>query len=181
MQTHPGATALPDIKTYKGFMEYLAINTKGRLSKDGTPVLSTLESKRRNFDAGLALRRGYQVPEEVSTTIKEWIKKDLRKMIGIPDLEMSRDGFSRDDLIIVLKHLWCYNDYEYRGKTGKVHELTACQNLARKQGSLEDKNLRAAIMAACYKHFCLSVEWVDGVVMLVLTYERKSHRAHRLP
>ncbi|KAL4925801.1 uncharacterized protein BDV17DRAFT_283674 [Aspergillus undulatus] len=194
VQTHPGAMTPPDIKTYKGFMEWLATNTRGRLSEHGYPVLSTLDSKRRNFDTGLALRRGYEVPEEVSTTIREWMKKDLLKIVGISDLEMSRDGFSRDDLTIVLKHLWCYDDHEYRGKyvertrlelsmsmlmycftsarTGEVHESTARRGLAREQGDSEDKNLRAAIMAACYKHFCLSIEWVDGVVMLVLTYER---------
>ncbi|THC87771.1 hypothetical protein EYZ11_012784 [Aspergillus tanneri] len=192
---HPGAVSPPDIRTYKGFMEFLAMNLKGRLSEDKTPVLSTLEGKRRDLDAGLARRRNYNVPEHVSTTIREWLKKDLNRLIHIPDIQMSRDGFSRNDLRIVKKHLWCQDAYEYRGKypertrvelsasmllycftsarTGEVHESTARRSLARERGDQDaEKNLRAAVMAACYKHFRLCIEWVEGEVMLVLNYSR---------
>ncbi|RAQ76875.1 hypothetical protein COH21_008703 [Aspergillus flavus] len=192
---HEGAVSPPDIRTYKGFMEFLGRNVKGRLSKGKTPVLSTLDGMRRDLDAGLARRRSYHVPEHVSTTIKEWMKKDLKQLLDIPDLQMSRDAFSRNDLKIVQKHLWCQDSYEYRGiypersrvelsasmllycftsaRTGEVYESTARRTLAREQGGAEaEKNLRAAVMAACYKHFRLSIEWVGGEIMLVLNYNR---------
>ncbi|KAL4746145.1 hypothetical protein BDW72DRAFT_207591 [Aspergillus terricola var. indicus] len=185
VQTHYGAATPPDTKTYKRIH-----SLHGQM-----PVLFTLDTKRRYFDAALAFRRGR----------KEWMKKEHPKLINVPDLEMSRDSFSRDDLTIVLKHLWCYNVHEYRGKyaersrielsvsmlmycftlarTGEVHESTARRRRAREEADSDDKNLRAAIMAACYKHFHLSKEWVDGIVMLVLIYERNfvkgGFRKHR--
>ncbi|GMG07844.1 unnamed protein product [Aspergillus oryzae] len=104
------------------------------------------------------------------------MKKDLKQLLDIPDLQMSRDAFSRNDLKIVQKHLWCQDSYEYRGiypersrvelsasmllycftsaRTGEVYESTARRTLAREQGGAEaEKNLRAAVMAACYKGF----------------------------
>ena len=68
---HAGAVSPPDIRTYKGFMEFLGRNLKGRLSKGKAPVLSTLDGMRRDLDAGLARRRDYHVPEHVSTTVRE--------------------------------------------------------------------------------------------------------------
>ena len=102
------------------------------------------------------------------------MKKDLKRLLHIPDIQMSRDGFSRNDLRIVQKYLWCEDSYEYRGvypersrvdlsvsmllycftsaRTGEVYESTARRSLAREHdGSEVEKNLSAAVMAACYK------------------------------
>ncbi|KAF5855373.1 hypothetical protein ETB97_009348, partial [Aspergillus alliaceus] len=68
---HTGALSPPDVRTYKGFMEFLERNLKGRLSKGKAPVLNTLDGMRRDLDAGLARQRGYHVPEHVTTTIRE--------------------------------------------------------------------------------------------------------------
>ncbi len=67
---HPGAVLLPDIKIYKGFMEFLGINIKGRLDKNGVPILEILEGKRRRLEAGLA-SRGFLTPENISITVRE--------------------------------------------------------------------------------------------------------------
>ncbi|KAE8387077.1 hypothetical protein BDV23DRAFT_174933 [Aspergillus alliaceus] len=138
-----GAVSPPDIRTYKGFMEFLGKNLKGHLTKGKTPVLSTLEGMRRDLDT-----------EHVSTTIKEWMKKELK---------------------IIQKHLWCQDLYEYRGicperssvelsvsmllycftsaRTGEVYKSTACQNLAHEHGGQ-------------------NIEWIGGEIMLVLYYDR---------
>jgi hypothetical protein len=88
---------------------------------------------------------------------------------------MSRDGLSPNDLITLLTQLWCRDFKEYRGqypdrsrvqltasvllycfssaRTGEVHESTARRSLARQKdgGDDNDANLRASVMAACYK------------------------------
>ncbi|KAL2810637.1 hypothetical protein BDW59DRAFT_155623, partial [Aspergillus cavernicola] len=68
--------------------------------------------------------------------------------------------------------LYCFSS----ARTGEVHESTARRSKARQtDGDADDDNanLRASTMAACYKHFILTIELVDGVPMLVLTYARQ--------
>ncbi|OJJ66328.1 hypothetical protein ASPBRDRAFT_137940 [Aspergillus brasiliensis CBS 101740] len=176
-------------------MEFLGRNIRGRLSENKVPVLSTLDGMRRDLDAGFARRRNYHVPEYVSTTVKEWMKKDLKRLLKIPDIQMSKDGFYHNDLKIVQKHLWCHDSFEYRGqypertrvelsasmllycftsaRTGEVHESTARRTSARERGDTDlAKHMSAAVMAACYKHFRLTIEWIEGEIMLCLDYDR---------
>ncbi len=101
------------------------------------------------------------------------MKKDLKQRLKIHDLEISRDGFSCDNLIIIMKQLWCQDSFKYRGRyperariqlsvsillycftsarTGEVHESIDCRRSARERGDYEDGNLDAAVMVVCYK------------------------------
>ncbi|KAL6229166.1 hypothetical protein BDW75DRAFT_250082 [Aspergillus navahoensis] len=161
---HPAARSPPDNKTYKG---------------------------------------DFRVPKNMSNTLKEYIISDLKTKLSLSDAEMSRDRLSPNDLTILLTQLWCRDFKENRGqypdrsrvlltasillycfssaRTGEVHESTARRSRARQKddGDDNDANLRASAMAACNKariklsHFILTIELVDGIPMLVLTYARE--------
>ncbi|GCB25826.1 hypothetical protein AAWM_08711 [Aspergillus awamori] len=154
-------------------------------------ILSTLGGMRRDLDAGFARRRDYHVPEYVSTTVN----RDLKRLLKFPNIQMSKDGFYHNDLKIVQKHLWCNDSFEYRGqypertrvdlsalmllyyftpaRTGEVHESTTRRISTREREDTDlAKHMGAAVMAACYRHFRLSVEWIEGEIMLVLDYDR---------
>ncbi|EAW17144.1 uncharacterized protein NFIA_005060 [Aspergillus fischeri NRRL 181] len=192
---HPTAVSPPDIRSYKGFLEFVAKNMKGRLGSKETPTVETVDGFRRDFEAGLLLRRGYNMPENVSTTVREWIKQGLKEKAGLCEEEMEKDGLSPNDLTILMTQLWCRDFKEYRGtcpdrtrvqlsaaillycftsaRSGEVHESTARRDLSRKQKHEgKDEIMGAHAIAACYKHFILTIELVDGVRMLVLTYSR---------
>ncbi|RHZ53562.1 uncharacterized protein CDV56_101788 [Aspergillus thermomutatus] len=195
LELHPAACSPPDIKTYKGFLEFYARNTPGRIEEKPTP--ETVENFRRDFETALARVRDFCVPKSMSITMKEYIMSDLKTKLGLPDAEMSRDGLSPNDLTILLTQLWCRDFKEYRGqypdrsrvqltasillycfssaRTGEVHESTARRSIARQKDGADDNNanLQASAMAACYKHFILTIELVDGIPMLVLTYARE--------
>eukprot|EP00136_Aspergillus_niger_P005226 XP_001395717.2 hypothetical protein ANI_1_2012104 [Aspergillus niger CBS 513.88] len=198
LELHPKASDPPDIRTYKGFMEFVSKNTRGRLGEYPTP--ETMEGFRRRFESALRLRRDYDMPNHISTTIRDYIANDLKETVPLCEDEMPKDSVSPNDLMIILTHLWCRDFKEYRGKypdrsrvqlsaslllycftsarTGEVHESTARRELSRKKTSLstshggDDGDLEARVLAACYKHFILTIEWVDGIKMLVLTYSR---------
>ncbi|RHZ62459.1 uncharacterized protein CDV56_107336 [Aspergillus thermomutatus] len=187
LELHPAACSPPDIKTFKGFLEFYVRNTPGQIEEKPTP--ETVENFRRDFETALARSVYYQ--------ISKYIISDLKTKLGLPDAEMSRDGLSPNDLTILLTQLWCRDFKEYRGqypdrsrvqltasillycfssaRTGEVHESTARRSIARQKdgGDDNDANLRASAMAACYKHFILTIELVDGIPMLVLTYARE--------
>ncbi|EAW17212.1 uncharacterized protein NFIA_005750 [Aspergillus fischeri NRRL 181] len=195
LELHPTARSPPDIKTYKGFLEFYARNTTGRIKEK--PTTETVENFRQDFETALAQLRDFSVPKNMSNTMKEYIISDLKTKLNLPDVEMSRDGLSPNDLTILLTQLWCWDFKEYRGqfpdrsrvqlttsillyyfssaRTGEVHESTARRSLARQKDSSDDNNanLQASAMAACYKHFILTIELVDGIPMLVLTYARE--------
>ncbi|KAL3439835.1 hypothetical protein BJX65DRAFT_291535 [Aspergillus insuetus] len=198
LDLHPAACFPLDIRTYKGFLEYYARITRGRIKEK--PVPETVEHFRRNFEAALARLRDFIVPESMSITLREFIISDLTHLVGLPDAEMSRDGLSPNDLTILLSQLWCRDFKEYRGcypdrtrvqytaaillycftsaRAGEVHESTARRSTSRHkvprgEDDGDDSDLQAKTMAACYKHFTLTIELVDGIPMLVLTYERK--------
>jgi hypothetical protein len=69
---HPAARSPPDIKTYKGFLEFYARNTAGRIEEK--PTTETVENFRRDFETALARLRGFCVPKNMSNTFLEvWI------------------------------------------------------------------------------------------------------------
>ncbi|KAL3467666.1 hypothetical protein BJX64DRAFT_299023 [Aspergillus heterothallicus] len=216
LDLHPAACFPLDIRTYKGFLEYYARITRGRIKEK--PVPETVEHFWRNFEAALAWLRDFIVPESMSITLREFIISDLTHLVGLPDAEMSRDGLSLNNLTILLSQLWCRDFKEYRGcypdrtrvqytaaillycftlaRAGEVHESTARRSTSRHkvprgEDDGDDSDLQAKTMAACYKvkiqrsaptghilaniakHFTLTIELVDGIPMLVLTYERK--------
>lgn len=70
IEMHPGAVSPLNIKTYKGFMEFLGRNIKGQLDKNEVPMLDILKGKRRKLDAGLA-SRGLLTLENISIIIQE--------------------------------------------------------------------------------------------------------------
>lgn len=69
LSLHPQALNPPDIRTYRAFIEFVARGMKGRIEEK--PTVVTVESFRVNFEAGMAFYRGYKMPKEVSTTLKE--------------------------------------------------------------------------------------------------------------
>ncbi|KAJ5808824.1 hypothetical protein N7474_010093 [Penicillium riverlandense] len=196
---HPQAINPPNIKTYKAFLEFAARGMKGRIEEK--PTIGTVESFRRDFEAGMSLRRKYNFSTEVSTTLREWIIQGLKEKISLSTDEMDKDGLSPNDLTVLMTQLWCRDFHEFRGeipdrtrvqlsaaillycftsaRTGEVHESTCRRKVSREQGTVkEDKELEARVMAACYKHFILSIENVDGQSVLVLTYQREFVKGH---
>ncbi|KAI1949847.1 hypothetical protein LOZ57_002325 [Ophidiomyces ophidiicola] len=115
-------------------------------------------------------------------SLAQWIRKELKEIIPLSTAEMDKDGLSPSDLVAIMVHLWCKDHYEFRGdcpdrsrvqfsfaallycftsaRTGEVHESTARR-----------KSARAA--AACYKHFTLYLQRIDGEVILVMYYKRE--------
>lgn len=158
-------------------MEFVSKNTRGRLGVFPTP--ETMEGFRRRFESALRLRRDYDMPNHISTTIRDYIANDLKETVPLCEDEMPKDSVSPNDLMIILTHLWCRDFKEYRGKypdrsrvqlsaslllycftsarTGEVHESTARRELSRKKTSLstshggDDGDLEARVLAACYK------------------------------
>ncbi|EEP83037.1 predicted protein [Uncinocarpus reesii 1704] len=181
---HPKAAVPPDIRTFKGFLRVVANSIPGRLdaSKDKRPTVETMEGFRRDFETAWARERKYVFPTEVSTTMKEWIRTKLKEEVPLCTEEMDKSAFSPNDLVVTMVQLWCKDYHEYRGKysdrsrvqlsfalllycftsarTGEVHESTA-----RKHNSTS--------ASACYKHFRLTFQAVDGEAMLVLYYLRE--------
>ncbi|PKX95141.1 uncharacterized protein P174DRAFT_510972 [Aspergillus novofumigatus IBT 16806] len=152
---HPEACFPPDIRTYKGFLEFYARNRPGRIKEKPTP--ETIEHFRRDFETALARTRDFCVPKSMSTTIKEYIISDLKTKVGLPDAEMSRDGLSPNDLTILQTQLWSLM-LLYCFSSARTREKDSCND--------KDANLQASAMAACYKHFILTIKLVDGILML---------------
>jgi hypothetical protein len=69
LDLHPAASFPLDIRTYKGFLEYYARITRGRIKE--RPVPETVEHFRRSFEAALARSRDFVVPESMSITLRE--------------------------------------------------------------------------------------------------------------
>ncbi|KAN0068340.1 hypothetical protein V8E54_013536 [Elaphomyces granulatus] len=193
IKLHPQAVDPPDIKSYKAFMEFYSKNTPDRL--DDRPTVGTAEDFRGDFEAGMSRCRNYRFPDQVSTTIREWIPSALKDKIGLSTAEMHKDGLSPNDLTVLMTQLWCKDFKEYRGeppdrtrvqlsaaiilycftsaRTGEVHESTARRALARKDKNKTDNKLEARVLAACYKHYHLTIESLEGRALLVLTYQRE--------
>ncbi|KAJ5663542.1 Zinc finger C2H2, partial [Penicillium longicatenatum] len=94
-----------------------------------------------------------------------YIKGELRVKIGLSTAEMNKDGVSLNDLTILMTQLWCRDYYEYRGNpVDRIRETDK---------DSVDCDLEARVLAAYYKYFILIIEIVNGMPMLVLTYERE--------
>ncbi|PYI00196.1 hypothetical protein BO71DRAFT_455086 [Aspergillus ellipticus CBS 707.79] len=194
IELHPRAVDPPDIQSYKAFMEFFGRNTKGRLGEK--PTVGTAEDFRRDYEAGMSKIRKHDFPDYISTTIKEWIPTELKDKIGLSTVQMEKDGLSLNDLTVLLTQLWCRDFKEYRGeppdrtrvqlsaamllycftsaRTGEVHESTARRAVAREhRDNGSDNELEAQVLAACYKHYRLTIESVGARVLLVLTYQRE--------
>ncbi|KAJ5471000.1 hypothetical protein N7530_008357 [Penicillium desertorum] len=192
VELHPTSQNPPNLQTSKGFLLWLALNKKGRIEEK--PALDTLQGLRRDFQAGMRKFRDFIFTTEHSATLKEYINGPLKPYLSTA--EMNKNAFSPNDLMIIMTQLWCRDSLEYRGhppdrsrvqlsaamllycftsaRTGEVHESTARRRSARQlDGEDSDKILEARTMAACYKHFTLTIEIVDEEPMLVLTYERE--------
>ncbi|KAL4954732.1 hypothetical protein BDW69DRAFT_193781 [Aspergillus filifer] len=161
--------ALPDIKTYKGFLEFYVRNTPCRIKEK--PTAETVENFRRDFETALARMRDFCVPKAMSITMKEYIISDLKaKLAWCRDFKEYRSQYpdqSRVQLTASIL-LYCFSS----AQTGKVHESTACRSIARQKDNGDDNNTKlwASVMVAYYKYFILTIEQVDGIPMLVLTY-----------
>ncbi|QVM10690.1 hypothetical protein D8B26_005343 [Coccidioides posadasii str. Silveira] len=191
-EMHPGAPSPPDVQTFKAFMKFVATNTAGRVHETVLP--DSLDGWRRDFETAFQRNRNYKFPQSVSRTMKEFIHKGL----GLKEGEMERANTSPNDIATLLLQLWCKDFKEYRGttrdrsrvqmaaailmycftsaRTGEIHESTARRGTARRKidgSNVDDEEQAAQVLAACYKHFILTVERVDGKAMLVLTYQRE--------
>ncbi|KAL2803304.1 hypothetical protein BJX63DRAFT_440219 [Aspergillus granulosus] len=128
-------------KTYKGFLEFFALNINSRIGEQLLP--ETINNFRRDFEMALARERSFYVPDSIRTTIREYAASIL---------------------------MYCFSSVQ----TGKVNKSTARRSIAHEKG-IENNNtiLDATAMAACYKHFTLTIELVNNIPMLVLTYTRE--------
>ncbi|KGO60662.1 hypothetical protein PEX1_038750 [Penicillium expansum] len=192
---HPQAVIPPDIRTCRAFLEWVSRGMNGRIEE--RPTVETIQGFFRKFATGMKRKRNFEFPPATRTTINEYIVGELKIKIPLSTEQMNKDGgVSPNDLTILMTQLWCRDHHEYRGnpadrarvqlsaamllycftsaRTGEVHESTARRHGARKIGEeSNDADLEARVMAACYKHFELTIETVDGMMMLVLTYERE--------
>ncbi|KAL4982474.1 hypothetical protein BDW68DRAFT_192120 [Aspergillus falconensis] len=162
LELHPTACSPPDIKTYKGFLEFYARNTPGRIKEK--PTIETVENFRRDFETTLARMRDFCVPKAMSINMKELWCRDFKEYHSqYPD--QSRVQLTASIL------LHCFSS----AQTGEVHESTARRSIARQKDNGDDNDTKpwASVMAAYYKHFILTIELVDGIPMLLLTYARE--------
>ncbi|KAG2025158.1 hypothetical protein GB937_002919 [Aspergillus fischeri] len=113
LELHPAACSPPDIKTYKGFLEFYARNTTGRIEEK--PTTETVENFRRDFETALAWLRGFRVPKNMSNTLKEvWIFE--------PDIVC---------ILIYLKvHHIGFEDQTYSGGSYQVQANNTCVSIS---------------------------------------------------
>ncbi|KAJ6114885.1 zinc finger protein [Penicillium sp. IBT 16267x] len=183
---HPYAMNPPDIRTSTASLEWIGRGMRGRIEE--RPTVETVQDFREHFHI--------EILDSLELLLTEYIKGELRVKIGLSTAEMNKDGVSPNDLTILMTQLWCRDYHEYRGnpadrtrvqlsaamllycftsaRTGEVHESTARRNIAQETDKdSADYDLEARVLAACYKHFVLTIETVDGMPMLVLTNERE--------
>ncbi|KAL2812348.1 hypothetical protein BDW59DRAFT_176992 [Aspergillus cavernicola] len=193
VKDHSGAVTPPDLQTFKAFMEYISINIEGRIKEH--PTVATVDGWRRCLQSALRHQRGVITPGHVKTTVQQYIKTVLKHKILLSDAQREKGGLSPNDLAILMTQLWCQDSLEYRGRypdrtriqlsaalllycftsarAGEVHESTRRRRRAQlRMENMPDKSLNPQALSACYKHFQLTLEWVDGHLMLVLLYQR---------
>ncbi|KAJ5193196.1 Zinc finger C2H2 [Penicillium cf. viridicatum] len=161
------------------------------------PTVETIQGFFRKFATSMKRKRNFEFPPATRTTINKYIVGELRIKIPLSTKQMNKDsGISPNDLTILITQLWCRDHHKYRGnptdrarvqlsaamllycftstRTGEVHKSTARRYGAREIGEeSEDTDLEARVIAACYKHFELTIETMDSMIMLILTYERE--------
>ena len=69
IELHPHAKCPPDIRTFKGFMEFVSIRKKGRI--DERPTVDTMDYFRRTFVTAMSSIRGHEIGDSVVATIRE--------------------------------------------------------------------------------------------------------------
>ncbi|KAL4999885.1 hypothetical protein BDV10DRAFT_200538 [Aspergillus recurvatus] len=169
LDLHPAACFPLDIRTYKGFLEYYASITRGRIKEK--PVPATVEHFRRNFEAALARSRDFIVPESMAITLREFIIPDLTHLLWCRDFKEYRGCYpdrTRVQYTAAIL-LYCFTS----ARAGEVHESTARRSTSRHKVKIPRSAPTGHILANIAKHFTLTIELVDGIPMLVLTDERK--------
>ncbi|KAL4792861.1 hypothetical protein BDV19DRAFT_400344 [Aspergillus venezuelensis] len=175
---HPGTVTPPDIQTFKAFMEYISINIKGWIEEH--PTVGTVDRWRRCLQSALRQQRGFITPGQVKTTVQQYIKTVLKQKISLSEAQREKMGLSPNDLAILMTQLWiqlsaalllhCFTS----ARAGEVHESTRRRKRAQlRMENMPDKSQSPRALAACYKHFQLTLEWVDSDLMFVLQYQRK--------
>ncbi|KAJ5153965.1 Zinc finger C2H2 [Penicillium coprophilum] len=107
------------------------------------PIVETIQGFFRKFATGIKRKRNFEFPLPIRTTINKL------------------------SAAILLY-------YFTSACIGEVYKLTARRHRAREIGEeSEDTELEAYVMAAYYKYFKLTIEIVDGIIILILTYERE--------
>ncbi|KAE8384279.1 hypothetical protein BDV23DRAFT_177174 [Aspergillus alliaceus] len=131
-----------DIRSYKGFLEFVARNMKGRLEQ--RPTVGSIDGFHRDFKAGPRDKSKSIYCNTTALTSPQWIKKDLKEKVSLYTDEMDKDRL-----------------------TGEVLEPTARRERACKQKGAEgEEDIAARVLAACYKHFLSTVELVNSMMML---------------
>ncbi|PGH04310.1 hypothetical protein AJ80_08533 [Polytolypa hystricis UAMH7299] len=122
------------------------------------------------------MEKHYLSPDDITEALEFLWCKDFIDYKGI---HRERSRVDLADSIL----MYCFTS----ARTGEVHESTARRAAARckkdrgagdmdpavKAEHGDDQKLSAEALAACYKHFELSIQWVEGEVMLVLMYGRE--------
>ncbi|EFW14145.1 hypothetical protein CPSG_09219 [Coccidioides posadasii str. Silveira] len=187
-EKHLEAPSPPDIQAYKAFLVSVGRAKNGRIHD--RPVPDTMDGFQRNFEAGWQRERNCTFPESVTVTIREFIKSDLMKEIGIKEGEMEKHYLSPDDIKAALEFLWCRDYLDYKGqfreqsrvdlahsillycytsaRTGEVHESTAQRATACHKNAQDasDKDLTVKDGLEDKQglealHFKPSVQWVE--------------------
>ncbi|KAG0160181.1 hypothetical protein PDIDSM_7708 [Penicillium digitatum] len=155
---HPQAIIPPDIRTCRAFLEWVSRGMNGWIEE--RPTVETIQGFFRKFATGMKRERKFEFPPAIRTTINEYIVGELKIKIPLSTEQMNKvGGVSPNDLTILMTQLWCRDHHEYRGDPAdrarvqlSAAMLLYCFTSAR----------TARVMAACYKHFELTIETVDG-------------------
>ncbi|KAJ5637218.1 Zinc fingerC2H2 [Penicillium lividum] len=59
--------------------------------------------------------RKFEFSKAITTTLKEYIKGELKVKIGLSIVGMNGGGVSLNDLILLMTQFWCRDYHEYRG------------------------------------------------------------------
>ncbi|KAL1960667.1 hypothetical protein VTO42DRAFT_7246 [Malbranchea cinnamomea] len=114
---HPHAPSPPDIQAYKAFLVSVAKAMKGRLLPSGRPVPASVDWMRRDLETGWERERKYKFPKDVTATMKEFVYKELPRIVeGMEEAEMDRHYLSPNDIMVALVHLWCKDFMDYKGQ-----------------------------------------------------------------
>uniref|UniRef100_A0A093VU63 Virulence plasmid integrase pGP8-D n=1 Tax=Talaromyces marneffei PM1 TaxID=1077442 RepID=A0A093VU63_TALMA len=203
---HADATIPPNFQTLKSFLAWISKLMEGRIKEsprgttlEGTqrllPCVDSMRSFLRSFLTAWARAERPDIANSVASMMVHYVKGDMLEEGKLSSAEMPKPCLSPNDLTALLTHLWCNDNYSYRGKcadrqrvalnfatlvycftsarTGELYESLCRRQVRRLEEAEDNLEVSAKAMTTCYKHFLLSVEVVEGVVMLVLSYLRE--------
>ncbi|KAJ5101748.1 hypothetical protein NUU61_003970 [Penicillium alfredii] len=130
----PGSK-VPDHQLIKEFLRWYIHSTRGRLSKNGRPVVKSVLSCAERFFSGLeeemqisvGLEDRKEIFNELALNTKQWIQRSLTAEGTIKKINSLNKSFTRKDFIRTVSSLWQTDHHRFIPGLLKVIILLALQ------------------------------------------------------